>query len=67
MSSAQRLVNGNTLITEANMGRVFEVTKEGEVVWEYCAGTGVRGLAFRANWVRPSIGLIRFPRHGFQT
>ncbi len=40
MSGAQRLVNGNTLITEANMGRVFEVTKEGEVVWEYCAGTG---------------------------
>jgi hypothetical protein len=40
MSNAQRLVNGNTLITEANMGRVFEVTTEGEVVWEYSAGTG---------------------------
>jgi len=34
-SSAQRLKNGNTLIAEGNTGRVFEVTKEGEVVWEY--------------------------------
>jgi hypothetical protein len=35
MSGAQRLPNGNTLITEADVGRVFEVTKSGEVVWEY--------------------------------
>jgi hypothetical protein len=40
MSSAQRLVNGNTLITEANMGRVFEVTKNGKIVWEYIAKVG---------------------------
>ena len=35
MSSAQRLPNGNTLITEGNTGRIFEVTDKGEVVWEY--------------------------------
>jgi hypothetical protein len=35
MGSAQRLPNGNTLITEASFGRLFEVTKEGEIVWEY--------------------------------
>ena len=35
MSGAQRLPNGNTLITEADVGRVFEVTESGEVVWEY--------------------------------
>jgi hypothetical protein len=35
MGGAQRLRNGNTLITEAMFGRVFEVTKEGEVVFEY--------------------------------
>ena len=29
--SCQRLPNGNTLITESNRGRVFEVTKEGKV------------------------------------
>lgn len=32
---AQRLPNGNTLINEANQGRAFEVTPEGEMVWEY--------------------------------
>lgn len=35
MSSAQRLPNGNTLITEASFGRIFEVTSDGQVVWEY--------------------------------
>ncbi len=33
--AAQRLPNGNTLITEAADGRIFEVTPEREVVWEY--------------------------------
>jgi hypothetical protein len=33
--SAQRLPNGNTLITETMKGRVFEVTRDGEVVWEW--------------------------------
>ncbi len=35
ISSAQRLVNGNTLITEGAGGRVFEVTSDGTIVWEY--------------------------------
>ena len=35
MGCAQRLPNGNTLITESSFGRFFEVTKEGEIVWEY--------------------------------
>lgn len=34
-SGAQRLPNGNTLICEATKGRIFEVTLEGEIVWEY--------------------------------
>lgn len=34
-SSAQRLPNGNTLITESNGGRMLEVTREGDIVWEY--------------------------------
>ena len=33
--SAQRLPNGNTLITNAAHGEVFEVTPEGDVVWRY--------------------------------
>ena len=35
ISGAQRLPNGNTLITEGASGRMFEVTKEGKIVWEY--------------------------------
>ena len=35
MGYPQRLPNGNTLITESSFGRFFEVTKEGEIVWEY--------------------------------
>ena len=33
--SNQRLPNGNTLITETDNGRAFEVTKDNEIVWEY--------------------------------
>ena len=33
--TAQRLPNGNTLITETAKGRAFEVTPAGEIVWEY--------------------------------
>ena len=35
ISSAQRLPNGNTLITEGSDGRLLEVTPEHEIVWEY--------------------------------
>jgi hypothetical protein len=35
ISGAQRLPNGNTLVTEGANGRMFEVTKEGTIVWEY--------------------------------
>jgi len=33
--SCQRLANGNTLITESERGRAFEVTPAGAVVWEF--------------------------------
>jgi hypothetical protein len=32
---SQRLPNGNTLIAEADKGRAFEVTPEGDIVWEF--------------------------------
>lgn len=35
ISGAQRFPNGNTLICEGKAGRVFEVTREGGVVWDY--------------------------------
>ena len=46
VSSAQRLPNGNTLVTEGSDGRIFEVTRDHQLVWEYLSpyrGTG--GLA----------------------
>jgi hypothetical protein len=37
ISSVQRLPNGNTLVCEGNQARIFEVTPEGQIVWEYNA------------------------------
>jgi len=53
ISGAQRLANGNTLICEGCDGRIFEVTTDGEVVWEYvnpyfCVEAGRPGVN---NWV----------------
>ena len=31
----QRLANGNTFICESTTGRIFEVARDGEIVWEY--------------------------------
>lgn len=35
LGSAQRLPNGNTLITESENGRALEVTRDGRTVWEF--------------------------------
>ncbi|GAD85927.1 aryl-sulfate sulfotransferase [Nocardia asteroides] len=46
VSNAQRLPNGNTLVTEGMRGRIFQVTAHGAVVWEYHSpyeGYGVAG------------------------
>ncbi len=36
-SGVQRLPGGNTLICESGAGRIFEVTPQGRVVWDYCS------------------------------
>jgi len=46
VSSAQRLPNGNTLITEGNSGRIIEVTAGQEIVWEYISPYKHRMLKF---------------------
>lgn len=56
ISSARRLPNGNTLIDEGMNGRIFQVTREGEIVWEYINpffGRQVlgEGREVRTNWV----------------
>jgi hypothetical protein len=35
ISGAQRLGGGNTLVTEGTKGRIFEITRSGDIVWEY--------------------------------
>jgi hypothetical protein len=50
VSSAQRLPNGNTLVNEGQDGRIFEVTTDGEIVWEYVnpyPGDGPAGATSR--------------------
>jgi hypothetical protein len=49
--SAQRLPNGNTLIANSDHGEIFEVTRDGDVVWRYlCAERNEAGQ--RATIVR---------------
>jgi hypothetical protein len=43
ISGAQRLPNGNTLITEGAGGRVFEVTPDSKIVWEFMNQNGANG------------------------
>jgi hypothetical protein len=72
--SAQRLPNGNTLISETDAGRAFEVTPSGEVVWEFhnphTAGSNAEYVAslfevirlpadFGADWIGDEVGTSR--------
>jgi len=45
ISGAQRLPNGNTLITEGIKGNLFEVTAAGEMVWRYINPVTTSALA----------------------
>ena len=52
ISGAERQPNGNTLICEGSHGRIFEVTPDKEIVWEYinpffASGNGMG----RTNWI----------------
>lgn len=33
--ACQKLPNGNVLITESDKGHVFEITRDGKIVWEF--------------------------------
>jgi len=59
---AQRLPNGNTLITESDSGHAIEVTRGGDVVWELwnpdvrrTAEGDERGVIYRLNRFDPSL------------
>ena len=60
----QRLPNGNTLITENFGNRIFEVTREGEIVWEYALlaeGLSVHGYRYPYDHC-PQMGSLPPPR-----
>jgi len=65
ISGAQRLPNGNTLITEGAGGRVFEVTSDRQIVWEWmnapAAGTRTPATVYRAYRI-PYSWLAQLPR-----
>ena len=45
ISGAERLPNGNTLITEGVKGNLFEVTPSGQIIWEYINPVATSPLA----------------------
>ncbi len=49
ISGAWRLPSGNTLITNGETGKIFEVTIEGSTVWQYNTG----GQLFKAVYIPP--------------
>jgi len=54
--ACRRLPNGNTLISESGRGRAFEVTPQGDVVWEYTnseAGGGSAAAPFELTRIGP--------------
>ena len=55
ISSARRLPNGNTLIDEGMNGRLFQITPDGDIVWEYVsphfAQAALHGQTLYTNWV----------------
>lgn len=56
--TAQRLPNGNTLITESDAGRVFEVTREGEIVWEFL---NPHRAGPHGEWIAAIFEMVRLP------
>jgi len=65
ISGAQRLANGNTLVCEGEKRRLFEVTREGETVWEYIVphddgslGETYRCLRYPPQYVQPLLDRI---------
>ena len=48
VSGAQRLLNGNTMITEGTEGTLWEIDNEGQVIWKYIIPLDVNNV-FRAS------------------
>ncbi|MEQ9408486.1 MAG: aryl-sulfate sulfotransferase [Fuerstiella sp.] len=62
VSGAQRLPNGNTLICSGEDGHVFEVTRDGDVVWDFWNYLGATNTTAPA--AAPAPGSAPGPLHG---
>ena len=68
ISGTQRLPNGNTLICSGVQGRFFEVTRDGEVVWDYLNPFGKPKPEETLPDAKPEApGGVRGPRPGRRT
>ncbi len=68
ISGAQRLPNGNTLVCQGDGRRLFEVTRERELVWEFVLphdegslGETYRCLRYTAEYVQPLFDRRQWP------
>ncbi len=50
ISGTQRLPNGNTFICDGPSGHLFEVTSDGQKVWEYFSPIGFQGIVYQGNY-----------------
>jgi hypothetical protein len=63
LGSAERLPGGTTLITESAAGRAFEVTPEGERVWEY---VNPHRAGDDGELIATLLEVVRIERHHFE-
>jgi hypothetical protein len=58
-----RLPNGNTMISETDTGRAFDVSRDAEIVWEFCnperAGDDNEFIAAIPELIRIEEGYVR--------
>ena len=62
ISGAERLANGNTLICEGAPGRIFEVTPNQGIVWEYI--NPMPGRAAARGMPNTLVSMFRAHRYG---
>jgi len=64
--SNQRLPNGNTFIADSDHGRLFEITPEGEIVWEWVTWQWLeedeimpiyRAMKYDPDFIEPLLGI----------
>ena len=63
ISSAQRMPNGNTLVCAGEDGWFFEITSDGEIVWEYISPITRNGILDQGDQVTQGNPVFRVLRY----